>query len=80
MFLDRSTCRLLLNTAILEKQSLFCMYSTAVYPQDSCKQIKLADYTFCYLLKVDRIVLMSNSFPAKEKKDVITCKLNFKSH
>lgn len=23
---------------------------------------------------------MSNSFPAKEKKDVITCKLNFKSH
>lgn len=57
-----------------------------VYVSDSCLSTRQLQTNqagwlyFCYLLKVDRIVLMSNSFPAKEKKDVITCKLNFKSH
>lgn len=32
-----------LKTAILEKQSLLCMYSTAIYHQDNYREIKLAD-------------------------------------
>lgn len=50
-----------LKTAILEKQSLLCMYSTAIYHQDNYREIKLADSMIAIYLKLT--MLMSDSPP-----------------
>lgn len=46
------------------------MYSTAIYHQDNCKEIKLTDLYDYYLLKVDRI-----SNPPPKKTNVINSML-----
>lgn len=53
-----------LKTAILEKQSLLCMYSTAIYHQDNCREIKLADSMIAIYLKLT--MLMSDSPPPQK--------------